>query len=307
MSTGPDPHTSRGERLALSAPAKINLFLHVTGRRADGFHLLDSLVAFTEYGDGLSVVPDDRLILEIDGPFAPELGDDHGQNLVLRAGDLLNQVSGSHRGGRINLTKNLPIAAGIGGGSADAAAALRLMSRLWEIDAPAQTLYDIASRLGADVPVCLVSEPSVFAGIGERITPVPALPPCGVVLVNAREQVPTPAVFAARTGGFTPEIGWPVAANMTFDEMIRLLAMRRNDLGLAARSVSPVIGDVLGAIDATQGCRLARLSGSGGTCFGLYESGETAHRAAAKISDMNPHWWVAPTAFLTSAPEIVVR
>lgn len=290
--------------MKLLAPAKINLYLHVTGRRDDGFHLLDSLVAFTERGDELSVRQDESLTLEIDGPFAAELGEDQTQNLVLRAAKRLQMASGARTGARIRLTKNLPVAAGIGGGSADAAAALRLLSRFWAIGRPEQTAGDIAPELGADVPVCLLSSPAVFAGIGERVTPVPALPPCGVVLVNACEQVPTPAVFAARSGGFTPEIGWPGDEIAGFEDMVALLATRRNDLGLAAKTVSPVIGEVVGAIDATQGCRLARLSGSGGTCFGLYENADTAHRAAVKIADAHPDWWIAATVFRTTPPGI---
>ena len=204
----------------LDAPAKINLYLHVTGRRPDGYHLLESLVAFTGTGDRLSAAPSEALTLSVSGPFAGALEDDDADNLVLRAAHALRDASGTHAGAALHLKKNLPVASGIGGGSADAAAALRLLRHLWEIPADGVDLAALAAGLGADVPVCLAGTPCVMTGIGDELAPQPPLPPCGVVLVNAGEAVPTPDVFRARSGPFTPPGHWqpPADADALFAE-----------------------------------------------------------------------------------------
>ncbi len=292
---------TQSRRLVLDAPAKVNLYLHVTGRRADGYHTLDSLVAFAATGDRISAEPANELSLEICGPFAAELdaGDD---NLVMRAARALREASGSDRGARLRLDKFLPVASGIGGGSADAAAALRLLCTLWELPPDDARLHEIALGLGADVPVCLAGRPAIMSGIGETVTPVRALPPCGVVLVNAREPVPTPSVFRVRSGAFSEAAEWRTPART--DELMQALSACRNDLTGAAISVSPVIADVLAAIEALDCCRIARLSGSGGTCFGLFDDTAAAVRAGEVLAGERPGWWVSATGFLSKSPSI---
>lgn len=296
--TGP----SAGRTFRLDAPAKVNLYLEIVGRRDDGYHLLDSLVAFTETGDVLTARASPTLGLAIDGPFAGALGADP-DNLVLRAARRLAEAAGVAPGAALALTKNLPIASGIGGGSSDAATALRLLERLWAVTLGAEARHAIATALGADVPVCLYGRPAIVSGIGERIAPGPALPAVGVVLANPRVAVPTPAVFAARRGPFGQSR--PFTLNGTGPAaMFAALADRRNDLTDAAITVAPVIADVLRALERSDGCRLARLSGSGATCFALYDDGPSAVRAAAALADTHPAWWIAPTRFRDREPEI---
>lgn len=268
-----------GVVLTEDAFAKVNLYLHVTGRRADGYHLLDSLAVFAAAGDRLTAEAAGELSLAIEGLFAAAL--EGGDNLVLRAARRLDPA----RGAALRLTKNLPVASGIGGGSADAAATLRLLSRLWKCPVPAGA----ALSLGADVAVCLVSAPARMQGVGEVLLEAPRLPPFGMVLVNPGMPVATPAVFAAREGGFSPPAilpaGWADAASMARD-----LATLRNDLEPPAIRLCPPIGDVLAAIRATQGCLLARMSGSGATCFGIFASPAAAEEASALLA--HPGWWV---------------
>lgn len=303
----PDQTTSHGGtaspvRLALDAPAKINLFLHVTGRRPDGYHLLESLVAFTEYGDTLVAEASDTLDFDIEGPFAAGLRAERQDNLVIRAARVLRAASGHRRGVHFHLDKRLPVASGIGGGSSDAAAALRLLAELWGEDPATEDFQEFALTLGADVPVCLAARPAMMTGIGDVVTPVAPLADCGVVLVNGGSAVPTPAVFKSRTGAFSPTMGWDGAES--FDALVDLLEPRRNDLTNAAIGVSPVIADVLRALSNSDGCSLARLSGSGGTCFGLYPDRNVAVRAAELLSRQHPDWWVVATGFLSATPEL---
>lgn len=283
------------ERLSLAAPAKINLFLHVTGRRDDGYHLLESLVVFTETGDRLTVAPANDLSLTIDGPFAAGLPDAGPDNLVLRAAAALRQAASVEPGARITLEKNLPVSSGIGGGSADAAAALRALCALWNIEMPFARLAEIGLAIGADVPVCLNARPTLMSGTGEILHDVAPPPACGVVLVNAGEGVSTPDVFKARTAPFSDPAGWP--APPALEEFITALKDRRNDLSEPALAVSPVIGDVLEVLSGTARCLLTRLSGSGGTCFALYRDRQAADEAAAAIQSARPDWWCVATAF----------
>ncbi len=263
------------------APAKVNLFLHVTGRRGDGYHLLDSLAVFADVGDVVSAEDAETLSLEIGGPFGAVLRAED-DNLLLKAARLL----APGRGAALGLEKNLPVASGIGGGSADAAAALRLLARLWgmtDVD-----LAPLALQLGADVPVCLVSRPVRMQGIGEILVPAPRLPAFGMVLVNPGVAVPTPAVFKARAGAFSVPPALP-AAWAGFEEMIAGLTACANDLEAPAIGVAPVIGEVLAALGALPGAALARMSGSGATCFALFETAQAARAAAALIA--RPGWW----------------
>ena len=289
------------QRLALDAPAKINLYLHVTGRRPDGYHLLDSLVAFTEHGDRLTAEPSDDLSLRIEGPFADGL-DGGAENLVLRAARALQDASGFRGGAALTLEKNLPVSSGIGGGSADAAAALRLLGRLWRLDVSDARLADIGLPVGADIPVCVAGAPSRMAGIGDIVEPVDPLPSCGVLLVNGGEGVSTPSVFAARQGAFSTPVAWRTPDD--FEDCVTELQTLTNDLASAAQAVSPVIGEVLASLERAEGCALARVSGSGGTCIGLFGDTGLANRAAAKIQAEHPQWWSVATRFRKRRPEI---
>jgi 4-diphosphocytidyl-2-C-methyl-D-erythritol kinase len=262
------------------APAKVNLFLHVTGRRENGYHLLDSLAVFPAVGDRLEAAPAEELNLVITGPFGGTLAAEP-DNLVLRAARAL----APGKGATLKLHKNLPVASGIGGGSADAAAALRLLDRLWGIEAD---LRGIAATLGADVPVCVASRAARMGGIGEILRPAPALPPCGILLVNPGVAVPTPAVFKARQGAFSAPASlpasWSTAAAMAAD-----LKTLTNDLQAPAIALQPVIGEVLATLAALPGALLARMSGSGATCFAIFPTPATATAAAASIAQ--PNWW----------------
>jgi 4-diphosphocytidyl-2-C-methyl-D-erythritol kinase len=271
-----------------AAPAKLNLYLHILGRRDDGYHVLDSLVAFAEVGDMLHAAPADDLSLSLTGPFAPALAGET-DNLVLRAARALATACEIAPRARITLDKQLPVASGIGGGSADAAATLRALSRLWGVAPDPAALARIALSLGADVPVCLASRPVRMGGIGERLELAPALPACGVVLVNPGVAVPTAAVFRARTGGFSSPAElparWDDAAVMAA-ELRRL----RNDLEPPARQLAPVIAVVLDALAAQPGCLLARMSGSGATCFGMFCDAAAAARVTRNL--VREGWWV---------------
>jgi 4-diphosphocytidyl-2-C-methyl-D-erythritol kinase len=275
------------------APAKVNLFLHVTGRRADGYHLLDSLAVFGPAADRLSAAPAESLTLTLSGPFGDSLAAEP-DNLVLRAARALATEAGVTAGAALHLEKHLPVASGIGGGSADAAAALRLLNRLWGCGLDAAALARIAAPLGADIPVCVAPRPARMQGIGEEISPAPRLPGCGLLLVNPRVPVATPAVFRARQGGFSAPAGlpeaWPDAGTMAAD-----LARLTNDLEAPALSLCPVIGEVLGALRAAPGCLLARMSGSGATCFGIFA---TPAEAAATTRAMPGAWWASGGALL---------
>ena len=274
------------EVLHESARAKVNLFLHVVGRRRDGYHLLDSLAVFPDIGDSLRGEPGDGLSLTVCGPFAAALSGE-ADNLVLRAARRLAAARGVPDGARLVLTKNLPVASGIGGGSADAAAALRLLAQLWRVAVP----DDLPIGLGADVPVCLAQVPARMGGVGEILSAAPALPDFGIVLANPGVVVATPAVFATRSAsgaGFSVTAslpaGWPDTAAMAHD-----LAGTANDLQDSAVSLYPVIAEVIATLAAQPGCRLARMSGSGATCFALFNDAATARRTAAVLSGRG--WW----------------
>jgi 4-diphosphocytidyl-2-C-methyl-D-erythritol kinase len=272
------------------ARAKINLCLHVTGRRPDGYHLLESLVVFPEVGDPLTVEPASAgLSLALGGPFAAALGagDD---NLVLRAAEALRPGAA---GAAILLEKRLPVASGMGGGSADAAAALRALSRLWALDPGARRLADIALSLGADVPVCLAQRPAVMAGIGERLGPAPALPEFWIALVNPMIATPTAEVFRALPRADNAPLAPAPKRFETLDHLSNWLAAHRNDLQAPAIGLRPAIGEALAALEAQVGARLARMTGSGATCFALFAIEAPAAAAAAAIRRAHPEWWVA--------------
>lgn len=282
----------------LFAPAKVNLYLHVTGRReGDGYHLLDSLVVFAGTGDSLRFAPSDQLTLSLEGPGAWLLSKD-GDNLVLRAARLLAEALGRPAHAAITLEKNLPVASGIGGGSADAAAALRGLLSLWEAELDEARLREIGLKLGADLPVCLAGRPTQMSGIGEILTPAIELPPAWLVLVNPRLALSTPAVFKARTGDFTPAA--PLTDPLADAEALAdALASRRNDLAHPAILLEPTVAAMLAAIAETEDCLLSRMSGSGASCFGLYATEEQADDAADALRAAHPGWWVSPAPILS--------
>ncbi len=279
---------------AVIAPAKINLYLHVTGRRGDGYHILDSLVAFAGINDVLSVSPAAELTLELIGPFAKDIpaGDD---NLVLIAARALREQAGINDGAALKLTKRLPPAAGIGGGSADAAAALRALNGLWGLGLADMDLLALGLELGADVPVCLRGRAAFMGGIGEDLCPAPALPRAWVVLVNPGHPLSTPAVFKKRREMMGTDFSAPAGFNYAPQdaaELAAVLAKRRNDLEVAAVALFPAVGEVLAALNETAGVLLARMSGSGATCFGLMADAEAAATAALALAGGHPDWWV---------------
>lgn len=296
------PQSQSVRHVSVDAPAKINLFLHVTGRRDDGYHLLESLVAFTEFGDRISVETADDISLSVEGPFAEGLTDAGADNLVLRAANVLRDAASIESGARIILQKQLPVSSGIGGGSADAAATLRALVTLWNANVSDGQLAELGLSLGADVPVCLNARTAIMSGVGEHIQNTDILPACAVVLVNALEPVSTPAVFGARSAEFSVSENWN--SPVSFDEMIAVLEKRQNDLALAAQTVSPVIGDVLAALDADPGCALARLSGSGGTVFGLFARSSLAEAAVDRITSLHPDWWCVASTFRNDVPVV---
>ncbi|MCX7362103.1 MAG: 4-(cytidine 5'-diphospho)-2-C-methyl-D-erythritol kinase [Alphaproteobacteria bacterium] len=268
------------------ARAKVNLWLNVVGRRADGYHLLHSLVAFCDLADTLEATPSDRLTLVVDGPAAGGLAAEP-DNLVLRAARLLADRAGVAPRAALRLTKNIPVAAGLGGGSADAAAALGALAELWRVALPVEELFDLAGRLGADVPMCLAGRTAIASGVGERLEPAPPLPPCAVLLVNPRCDLPTAAVFGARKGACSPER--PVLRPWSdLASLVEALAERGNDLTEAAVSLRPEIAEVLRAMRQAAGVRYAAMSGSGATCFALYDDLASASRTAETLPGA---WW----------------
>ncbi len=282
------------------APAKLNLALHVTGRRLDGYHLLDSLVVFADIGDEVTANADAELALRRSGPFADGIGTPDN-DLVLRAAARLRTELSARgvnvAGAALHLQKNLPVASGLGGGSADAAAALRALRRLWLAQMPAEAaetlLAEIAIGLGADVPMCVASRPAHVSGIGERIAVYDGLPDdLDIVLVNPGVAVSTPAVFKALERRENPPL--PPLPDR-FGEIAALvdwLEQSRNDLEAPAIGLAPEIGEALTFIRSVGDCLLARMSGSGATCFGVFANAEAAAAAAAAIAAARPDWWV---------------
>jgi len=276
------------------APAKVNLTLHILARRADGYHELDSLVAFAGVGDRLTFEPGPDLALEVSGPTAGLAGPDD-DNLVLKAARALAERTPGLRLGRFRLYKLLPVAAGLGGGSSDAAAALRALADFNGLALDDQRLIDAARATGADVSVCLNPRARRMAGIGELLSPPLELAPLPAVLVNPRVASPTPAVFAGiglargeasgRTSFDAPLGNDPVAA----------LALGRNDMQASAERLTPAISATLAALQEAGGARWVRMSGSGATCFGLYADRHAAARAALRLREMQPGWWVRAT------------
>jgi 4-diphosphocytidyl-2-C-methyl-D-erythritol kinase len=278
------------------APAKINLTLRIFGRRADGFHELESLVAFAPFGDRLTLWPDGSLDLKVSGPMAEGAGP-LADNLVLRVARALAERIEGLRLGRFALLKRLPSGAGLGGGSADAAAALRLIAKANGLGLDDRRIHETARATGADIPVCLDPRPRVMRGIGEILSAPMVLPKLGILIVHPGLALPTGPVFKAL--GLAPGEQYAKTPSSSLsseatsrDVLLSWLASERNDLEKAAISIAPSIADVLSAIAGLAGCRLARMSGSGSACFGLFDSGRRAAAAARHLAAANPSWWV---------------
>jgi len=286
------------DRLVERAPAKINLTLHVVGRRQDGYHELESLVAFSRSGDSLALTPGEEFKLYVDGPTAHASGHPE-KNLVIKAvRNLVERIEGL-RFGALHLTKNLPVAAGIGGGSSDAAAALRLVARANGLALDDPRLLHAAAATGADVLVCLAGRARLMTGIGERLGPILALPPLPALLVNPRQPLETKAVFARMNIAPGSETGFgphpQISSDLGTEALIAALRKGRNDMEDAACVLAPVVGDVLAILAAAPGCKLARMSGSGATCFGIFVNCRAAGRAKKAILEAHPDWWVKST------------
>jgi 4-diphosphocytidyl-2-C-methyl-D-erythritol kinase len=306
------------ECLAAFAPAKLNLMLRIAGRRSDGYHDLISLVAFAPFGDELVLRPGAHLTLAVRGPTADTAGP-LGDNLVLRAARMLaDRIAGLRLGG-FELTKCLPAGAGLGGGSADAAAALRLIARANGLGLDDPRLYEAARVTGADVPVCIDPQPKMMSGIGEVLSPPLRLPRLGVVVVHPGLAVSTAKVFASlglaageRLVEFPPDAtgvqrapsSAPPAAETRCvpsdpDALLAWLGSERNDLQAPAIAIAPAIAEVLDAIAALPNCRLARMSGSGSACFGLFDDPEAATGAMCRLNAARPNWWARAGSLAT--------
>lgn len=274
------------------APAKVNLTLHVTGQRADGYHLLDSLVVFTDTGDLITAAPSDQLTLTVTGPFAAGVPTD-ASNLILRAAETLRRVRGVIAGAAITVEKHLPNEAGLGGGSSDAATTLKLLAQMWDV-APLPANSAEVVMLGADVPVCLSApRPVRFQGIGDELTPVPALPPFAMVLVNPKVAVPTSLAFNGLASKQNPAMT-DMPADMALADFADWLTLQRNDLQPPAIAAAPVIQSVLDKMQKLPTIAYAGMSGSGATCFGITKTMADARHAARVIQVAEMGWWVTP-------------
>jgi 4-diphosphocytidyl-2-C-methyl-D-erythritol kinase len=282
--------------LTENAPAKVNLTLRVVGRRADGYHDIESLVAFADLGDRLALAPGGALSLIVRGPRAAQAGEG-ADNLVLKGSRALAALIPGLVLGAFDLDKNLPVAAGLGGGSADAAAALRLIARANDLPTDDARLYQAARATGADVPVCLDPRPRLMQGIGEVLSAPLGLPALDAVLVNPAVALSTRDVFAGWTAGAkAPPFDLVALQKASYSDAVQLLTAQPNDLEAAAIGLAPAVAEVLAALRALPDCRLARMSGSGATCFGLFTSAAGANAAANILTGKHPYWWVRACA-----------
>jgi len=279
--------------LTATANAKLNLYLHIHGKREDGYHLIETLVAFTRFGDELSVVADDDVSLIVKGEFADiaGAGDD---NLVLRAAWALQEACKVEQGARITLTKHIPVGAGLGGGSADAAAVLKLLCKLWAVIPSRVQMHEIAVSLGADVPMCLEGKPLVARGIGEDVSPLAeALPPLHVVLVYPHVALSTPSVYQRYQ--HEQILPTPAPDGITARTFFDSLKLTRNQLQRAAISLSPEVAEVLLVLEGYPQAGMVRMCGSGSTSMALVDNAAAAEAMAKDIAKRYPHWWVKTT------------
>lgn len=286
--------------MQIDAPAKLNLFLHVTGKRPDGYHLLESLMVFASIADTISVEPAKQLSLTITGEGSETLQAEE-DNIILRAARILAEHLGKKPECHLTLHKRIPIGAGLGGGSADAAATLRLLCRFWEISPDKKVLEDIALSLGADVPFCLNGRAGLVSGVGEKIAPMDALPEIWAVLVNPRIALSTQRVFKRGVKAFTPAGIESIPHWNDAGEAIAWLSKQHNDLETPAIACVPEIAGLLKLLQQQKGCELARMSGSGATCFGLFSEHAQAHEIADKIAVQYPDWWVSVSPLVSGA------
>lgn len=285
---------TRGEGIPIRrrAPAKVNLYLHVLTLRPDGYHDVDSLIVFAGVFDEIEASPAARPRLTLTGPFARQLDAvDRDANLVVLAARALAASSGGGAGAALVLRKNLPVAAGLGGGSSDAAATLRALRELWGLDVSESDLRAVAGGLGADVPACLGRSPVYAGGIGDVLDPAPALPDAWLVLVNPGVPLATAEVFR-RHGPARSVVARFHDPPADAAALADLLSRRSNDLEDAAIRLAPAVADVIDALRGLDGCLLARMSGSGATCFGLFADADAATSAAAEVAAARPAWWV---------------
>jgi len=288
---------SKENSFKVFAPAKINLFLHLTRKRRDGYHELQSLISFADIGDYISIEPADSFSFNIDGDFSANFIENEQKahldcsNLVVRAARALSQLSNQALKVKITLTKNLPLAAGLGGGSSDAAAAIWGLQQFWGIESNEKYLLPLMIKLGADVPVCFNCQTSLVEGIGETLLPVNQIEEIPILIINPLISCPTQDIFLRHNGIFNKKINLPEYFESVFG-YIDFLKSTNNDLYQPATQLIPEIGNIINAMEAQESCLLARMSGSGASCFALFETIEQANQAKLAILDENPDWWV---------------
>jgi len=278
------------------APAKVNLTLHVTGQRDDGYHLLDSLVVFTDAGDIITAAPANDLTLTVTGPFSTGVPTDK-TNLILRAAETLRRIRGVIKGAAITVEKHLPNAAGLGGGSSDAATTLKLLAKLWDVPPLPPETPEVV-MLGADVPVCLQApNPTRMTGIGDVLAPTATLPECALILINPKIAVPTGAVFNGLASKENPPMD-ALPHDLNFADFADWLAKQRNDLQAPAIKAEPAVQAVLDLLNKNPAVAFAGMSGSGATCFGLTKNMAAARQAARVMQVAQMGWWVTPAEVL---------
>ena len=283
--------------LTLLAPAKLNLFLHITGRRHDGYHFLESLIAFAGIYDTLHVTNSPDITLTITGRFGNVLQHTADTNSIIIAAKALAKLGNVSSGAAMTLEKELPIASGIGGGSSDAATALRLLSRHWNLSLPDDAMMELSRSLGSDVPCCYRATPAIMHGIGDQITKISALPLLPIVLVNPLKPLSTPLVYKIGVSQFTPSrLGETIPTSI--GELLSYLHTTHNDLEAPATRLCPEITEIIAQLKAQDGCTLARMSGSGATCFGIFSSKATAAKAASNLQEIRPAWWIEASTLL---------
>jgi len=285
------------KKLSVFAPAKINLFLHLTRKKQDGYHALQSLVSFADIGDEINIKPAEQFSFSVKGPFARNFKEQEkntaieGTNLAVKAARALSQAENKALNVDITLTKNLPLAAGIGGGSADAAAVIWGLQQLWETQKDVAYLLPMLTKLGADVPVCMRCQPTLVEGIGEKLLAAPDIPEIPILLINPLLPCPTEKTFLHHDAAFKDKIKLPDQFIDIFD-LVEFLRTTSNDLYEPAAQLVPEIGNVINALEASKDCLMARMTGSGASCFALFETMEQARIAEQEIMQENSDWWV---------------
>ncbi len=273
------------------APAKINLFLHITDRLSDGYHILDSLATFADIGDYITIKPAPSFSFKIEGEFAKDLAGQNNDNLVIKAAKSLAQISGNALNAEIILQKNLPIASGLGGGSSNAAAVIWGLQELWSLAHDADYILPLMIKLGADVPVCQYCKPAIMRGIGDILLPAPIIPETPILLINPMVSCSTKDIFLHYSDAFKDNTKLPKQFNSVFD-LVKTLDKLNNDLFNPAVTLIPEINNVINALNSYNDCLLVRMSGSGASCFGLFEHMKDAELAANIIKQENPDWWI---------------